>query len=214
MCYASQVMSALSLMRAVVAVVLGASLGCSATSPAAKAQVPASTPQGAAQGEERPNDVVPGAVAAIPVVEAPMPESTAAEALVPEPAASPPRAEPGEAHFRAVREPGDEGKNDGSVANVSTVMATMTKRLRGCYERGLTRHLAAEGRVHVRITVAPDGRVADVRLTVPPSFDGPLTQCLEKVARRSVFAPPDGGKKALVAIVVDFAKAPAEGATP
>ena len=100
----------------------------------------------------------------------------------------------GEGGGREVRlRPAGVVPGDGEPGVVRAGVAPRRRWLRRCYERALRRtHPDLRGRYALRVALARDGRVRQVRVVssdeAPPAF----TRCLQEEARRWSFPSPGG----------------------
>jgi tetratricopeptide (TPR) repeat protein len=92
----------------------------------------------------------------------------------------------------------------GSIANASSVVASMARGFRGCYNRALQLDNGARGRLRIRASIAAAGTVA--RVVVESGGAGlprSAIECMLDVVFPAAFAPPQGGA-ATVIIPVTF----------
>ncbi|MCC6214373.1 MAG: AgmX/PglI C-terminal domain-containing protein [Polyangiaceae bacterium] len=132
----------------------------------------------------------------------------------------PPLPEGGSSAPSAAAEPGvvpvrpPDSRPTGTLPPAVTAPALEPTRARvhACYEAGLARDPALAGRVVVRLTVEPDGRVGRTEPHEPPTLGDPaVVTCIEEVLRGVRFPAPKGGR-AVVLVPYEFAPADAGAA--
>jgi outer membrane biosynthesis protein TonB len=117
-----------------------------------------------------------------------------APVLSTEPAATPVEPEPDPAPAAvptaaAAAAPTEREPTNGEKRTVAKVIRDGRPGLTACYQRALVRDATlVHGRLNVRVSIAPSGRVDNVKMTGPAAFR-PLEPCLERAVSKWDFPP-------------------------
>ncbi len=90
--------------------------------------------------------------------------------------------------------------------DVARVMRRNRARFKFCYERQLNRHPNLQGKLSIRFTIAPDGRVAKVALQESTLHNGDAEGCVQNVVGSLRFPKPRGGGVVVVSYPFLFAQ--------
>ena len=96
----------------------------------------------------------------------------------------------GTASVGAEGDQGSEGELD--ARGVASRIRARVGAIRGCYERALRDHPTLAGRIEVRFTIGPEGRVNSIRPEGLPEAPE-VGACVANVIRRVEFPRPTGG---------------------
>ena len=78
-------------------------------------------------------------------------------------------------------------------AHIQRVVRSNYGGFRRCYESGLARYPALEGRVQVRFVIGRDGRVQDAKSVGSTMPDQHVVNCVVSKYYGLTFSPPEGG---------------------
>lgn len=91
-----------------------------------------------------------------------------------------------------------------TVERVQRITHRHRNEYRYCYERQLNKQRALAGRIGLRITVARNGAVSNVKVTNSTMNSEPVERCLIRKVRRWVFPAPKDGGSAVVDQAFEF----------
>lgn len=94
------------------------------------------------------------------------------------------------------------------VRSVLAMIRTRQSAMRACYDRELRSRPTLGGRLRVRFTIAPDGRVSEPRAIEDSLEDGAVAQCVVRVVNGFRFAPGPAGGSVTYAFTFAFAPQP------
>ena len=83
------------------------------------------------------------------------------------------------------------GKLDGGA--IKKVFKKRMKAIRYCYEKALKRNDSLKGKVKIKFTIGPAGRVTDIKVTKNSTGDGSVGDCIKKKVKSWRFPKPEGG---------------------
>lgn len=86
---------------------------------------------------------------------------------------------------------------------VARVIRRGMRAVQACYQRALKRNPKLGGKVGIRLTISPVGKVTMVEIETN-SVDPQVGSCIKRVAKRWRFPPPEGGGVAEVAVPFVF----------
>lgn len=81
---------------------------------------------------------------------------------------------------------------------VRRIVRAHINEVRYCYDQGLQRNPKLKGRVTVRFTVSPNGKVTESSLETSTLDDAPVGNCVAKAVKRWRFPTPTDGKDSVV----------------
>ena len=87
---------------------------------------------------------------------------------------------------------------------VTAVVRTHAAEVQGCFDRALMEHADLHGRLTVRATIDPGGRVLSAGPTAVMEGGGRLQSCVVAAFQRWTFPPPSGGVKGTVTYSFSF----------
>jgi tRNA A-37 threonylcarbamoyl transferase component Bud32 len=139
----------------------------------------------------------PSAPAPEPPRPSPPPEPVARAPVTP--AAAPAAAEPS-------ARPASSGPPPGTIESkaVTAVVRTHAAEVQGCFDRALMEHADLHGRLTVRASIDPSGRVLSAGPTAVMEGGGRLQACVVAAFQRWTFPPPSGGVKGTVTYSFSF----------
>ncbi len=86
---------------------------------------------------------------------------------------------------------GGSGKIDGAV--VTSVFSRRKGAIKSCYESALKVNAALKGKVTIKFTIGPAGRITDISVTDNSTGDAGIGSCIVDKVRSWKFDPPEGG---------------------
>ncbi|MFT7621206.1 MAG: TonB family protein, partial [Myxococcota bacterium] len=93
--------------------------------------------------------------------------------------------------LRGGRKSGGIGKLDGSV--VTKVLKRRSTAFRACYESRLKVNPGLSGKVVIKFTIGPAGRITNIKATSNSTGDTAVAQCIVNKVKRFRFNPPENG---------------------
>jgi TonB family protein len=81
---------------------------------------------------------------------------------------------------------------------IRRIVRAHINEIRYCYNQGLAKDPALEGRVSIQFTIGPDGKVAVAVVQESTLSDAEVGQCMAKAVKRWTFPKPDGGGNVVV----------------
>ena len=87
--------------------------------------------------------------------------------------------------------PGGSGKIDGGV--VTSVFSRRKGAIKSCYESALKVNASLKGKVTIKFTIGPAGRITDISVTDNSTGDAGIGSCIVDKVRGWKFDPPEGG---------------------
>jgi hypothetical protein len=110
----------------------------------------------------------------------------------------PPRAATGSSVDALAAPPAPESSASDTTDSDDTVVAGMQQGFRECYQIGLWNNPHQSGSVRLIVKLDPRGRPKTVTHVGGTGLDRMVLDCLARVARRGVFAPPAGDPTVVV----------------
>ena len=90
------------------------------------------------------------------------------------------------------------GTVHGSSLAIRRIVRAHINEIRSCYNEGLTRDPNLSGRVVLKFTIKPDGKVRSAVVSSNDSGDSAVGKCMAKVAKNWKFPKVPGGGDVVV----------------